>query len=250
MRFVDLSVTIRNESFEPGGPEIARLTHAEAARRRAADFDFLPSGYPDGMALAHERVSLSAHGGTHVDAPLHYGPLCEGKPSKSIEEVPLEWCYGPGVVIDCSHKKPGEFITKQDLIAALKKIPHTLSPREIVLLRTDASKHFDNPQFPNLQPGLHPDGCHWLLDQGIRMIGIDAWGLDRAPRDMAADHKKGIPNSLWPTHMVGRDREYLQIERLANLEALPPTGFTVVAFPVKIEHGTAGWSRVVALIEE
>ena len=57
---------------------------------------------PDGMALAHERVTLSAHGGTHVDAPLHYGPLCEGKPSKSIEDVPLEWCYGPGVVLDVS----------------------------------------------------------------------------------------------------------------------------------------------------
>jgi kynurenine formamidase len=97
---------------------------------------------------------------------------------------------------------------------------------------------------------LHPDGCHYLLDQGVRIIGIDAWGLDRAPRDMAADHKKGIPNSLWPTHMVGRTREYLQIERLANLKALPPTGFTVVAFPVKIEQGTAGWSRVVALIDE
>ena len=118
-----------------------------------------------------------------------------------------------------------------------------------MLLRTDTAKHFDDPQFPNLQPGLHPDGCHYILDQGVRMIGIDAWGLDRAPRDMAADHKKGIPNSLWPTHMVGRDREYLQIERLANLDALPPTGFTVVAFPVKIEQGTAGWSRVVAMIQ-
>ena len=73
-----------------------------------------------------------------------------------------------------------------------------------MLLRTDASKHFDNPQFANLQPGLHPDATHWLLDQGIRLIGIDAWGLDRPPRAMAADHKNGIPNSLWPSHLVGR----------------------------------------------
>jgi kynurenine formamidase len=250
MRFVDLSVTVRNQSFEPGGPVIVRMDHAEAARKRAADFNFHPSGYPGGIALAHERVTLSSHGGTHVDAPLHYGPTCEGKPSKSIEHVPLEWCYGPGVVLDFSHKKPAEFIERKDIIAALDTIGHRLSAGEIVLLRTDASKHFDDPQFPNLQPGLHPDGCHYLLDQGIRMIGIDAWGLDRAPRDMAADHKRGVPNALWPTHIVGRDREYLQIERLANLDALPPTGFTVVAFPVKIEHGTAGWSRVVALIAD
>ncbi len=250
MRFIDLSVTIRNQSFEPGGAQIVRLTHAEAARRRAADFDFLPSGYPDGMALSHETVTVNAHGGTHVDAPLHYGPLCEGKPSKSIEHVPLEWCYGPGVVVDVSHKKPAEYITKADVIAALDKIPYRLKAGDIVLLRTDASKHFDNPRFPDLQPGLHPEACHWILDQGVRLIGIDAWGLDRPPRAMAEDHKKGIPNSLWPSHLVGRDREYIQIERLANLDALPPTGFTVVAFPVKIEHGTAGWSRVVALIED
>ena len=111
------------------------------------------------MALAHERVSLSSHGGTHVDAPLHYGPLCEGKPSKSIEQVPLDWCYGPGVVIDCSHKKPAEFITKDDLIAALGKIPHKLKPNEIVLLRTDASKHFDDPAVP--QPAAWP-ASGWL----------------------------------------------------------------------------------------
>ena len=80
------------------------------------------------------------------------------------------------------------------------------------------------------------------------MIGIDAWGLDRPPRAMADDHKKGIPNSLWPSHLVGRDRERLsQIEaEPLDLSPLLPTGFTVVAFPVKIEHGTAGWSRVVA----
>ena len=165
--------------------------------------------------------------------------MCEGKPAKSIEYVPLEWCYGPGVVLDVSHKKPAEYITKADVIAAAEKIPHKLAPKEIVLLRTDAAKHFDNPAFPNLQPGLHPEACHWILDQGVRMIGIDAWGLDRPPKAMADDHKKGIPNSLWPSHLVGRDREYLQIERLSNLDALPPTGFTVVAFPVKIEHGTA-----------
>ena len=250
MRFIDLSVTIRNQSFEPGGPEIVRMNHVEAARRRAADFNFLPSGYPTAWRsrtsgspspLTAERTST---------LPCITGPLCEGKPAKSIEDVPLEWCYGAGVCLDFSDKKPAEFITRADIEAALKKIGHKLSPGEIVLLRTDTDKHFDNPEFPNLQPGLHPDGCHYLLDQGVRMIGIDAWGLDRAPRDMASDHKKGIPHSLWPTHMIGRTREYLQIERLANLEALPPTGFTVVAFPVKIEQGTAGWSRVVALLDD
>lgn len=248
MKFIDLSVPIRNNSFEGGSPSIVRSTHAEAARRRAGHFGFSPHDFPDGLGLAAEQVTLSSHGGTHVDAPLHYGPTCEGKPSKGIDEVPLEWCYGPGFVVDVHHKKPAEYITAGDVEDALARIGHAIAPGEIALIRTDASKHFDRPDYTDMQPGMHPDATAWLLDRGVRMIGIDAWGLDRPAKAMAADHKNGIDNSLWPSHFLGRKREYLQIERLANLEALPPTGFTVVAFPVKIERGTAGWSRVVALL--
>jgi kynurenine formamidase len=81
------------------------------------------------------------HSGTHVDSPWHYGPLCEGKPSQTIDQIPLEWCYGPGVVLDMRHKEPGSEITVDDLKIALEKIQYTLKPLDIVMLQTGADKY-------------------------------------------------------------------------------------------------------------
>ena len=82
-----------------------------------------------------------------------------------------------------------------------------------------------------------------------RLIGIDAWGLDRAVDVMVEDAKAGRAQ-VWESHLLGREKEYLQIERLANLDQLPsPTGFTVYAFPFKLERASAGWARVVAIFE-
>lgn len=248
MQLVDLSVSIRNHSFEGGSPHIHRTNHAEAARRRAGHFGFQPSEFPDGLGMATDQVTLATHAGTHVDAPLHYGPLCEGLPAKSIDQVPLEWCYGAGFVLNMTHKNAGDHITASDVADAVGLDESKVKGCLIALVRTDASQYFDSPDFTERHPGLDASAVDWLLDRGVRTIGIDAWGLDRPAKLMAADHKRGIPNSLWPAHMHGRKREYLHIERLANLSSLPSFGFTVVAFPVKIEGATAGWSRVVALV--
>jgi kynurenine formamidase len=89
------------------------------------------------------------------------------------------------------------------------------------------------------------------VDRGVRLIGIDAWGLDRPFDVMADEAKAGDTDQLWESHVLGRTKEYCQIERLANLELLPrPTGFTVYAFPYLIEGASAGWTRVVAIYEE
>jgi cyclase len=68
---------------------------------------------------------------------------------------------------------------------------------------------------------------------------------------MGEAFRKGDPNALWPSHIYGRQREYLQIEKLANLDQLPrPVGFKLCAFPVKIEGGSAAWTRAVAILED
>ena len=85
----------------------------------------------------------------------------------------------------------------------------------------------------------------------VRLIGIDAWGLDRPFDVMAEEAKAGDTAQLWESHVLGRSKEYCQIERLANLDLLPrPTGFTVYAFPYLVEDASAGWTRVVAIFEE
>ncbi len=103
-----------------------------------------------------------------------------------------------------------------------------------------------------MQPGFNRETTLWLVNQGIKMIGIDAWTLDRPFDGMINDFKTtGDGLVIWPAHFAGITKEYCQIEKLANLEKLPrPHGFYVSCLPVKIKGGSAGWCRAVALIPE
>jgi kynurenine formamidase len=165
--------------------------------------------------------------------------------------VPLEWCFAPGVLLDMRHKAAGEFITVDDLRAALEKIGYTLRPLDIVLLHTGADKKLDSSDY-FAQPGLGREEVLWLVEQGVRVIGIDAYTLDRPFANMVADYKQtGDGRFIWPAHFAGITREYCQIEKLANLELIPrPFGFTVSCFPVKIKDASAGWCRAVALVPD
>lgn len=254
IKFIDLSVSHYNGATEPFGPTIEHSDHAAGAYRLAKMAGIEATDFPDTMALATDFISGSTHAGTHIDAPFHYGPTSEGKVSKTVDQVPLEWCYGQGVVLDMRHKQPGDEISIDDMKAALEKINYTLKPFDMVLLHTGCDKYWgtDTKTYLAMQSGLGITGLDWLLDQGIRCIGIDAWTLDRPVQAMVESYKAtGDKNELWPSHMHGRNREYLQIEKLANLEKLPqPYGFTLSVFPVKFEGCTAGWCRAVAIIEE
>jgi kynurenine formamidase len=97
--------------------------------------------------------------------------------------------------------------------------------------------------------GVTAEATRWLYEQGVRVMGIDAWGWD-APLDKQATValERDQPGIFWAAHQV--DLPYSQIERLANLGALPPTGFTVACFPLKIRRASAGLARVVALVDE
>jgi len=102
-RLVDLSLPIRNASFDTQEQHIEYTDHREVARGRAKAYGISLDDLPlPGVHSAMERVTLSTHAGTHVDAPIHYGPTSEGLPAKTIDQVPLEWCFGDGVVLDFS----------------------------------------------------------------------------------------------------------------------------------------------------
>ncbi len=249
-RIVDLSVTTENKASEPFPPEIVYKGHQDGAHRLGKLAGIPSSDFPDGMGLATEQVKLSAHSGTHVDAPWHYGPTCEGKPSKTIDQVPLEWMYGPGVVLDFRHLEPGSNISKEQVQVALAKIKHKLRPGDIVCILTGADKYWMTENYLPHQSGLSGEATAWILDQEIKVIGIDGWGVDRPVKKMVEAHKNGEANALWPSHFYGRKKEYIQIEKLANLDQVPPTGFTLCAFPVKVKGGSAGWCRAVAIIDE
>lgn len=248
---IDLSDCLSNEtaSFERNPHQIAYTDPvqglAESERRVGLGAQY----WPDGQAWVAENVTLSTHSGTHVDAPWHYGPARQGA-ARTIDQVPLRWCFGDGVLLDMTHKGRGEGITDEDVRAALGRIGYTIKPFDIVLVRTDVSKRFKEPGYDLLHPGLRRSATEWLVDQGVKLIGIDAWGLDRPMDVMVAEAKAGEAQ-FWESHLLGREKEYCQIEKLSNLDQLPrPVGFTVSAFPVNLSGASAAWSRVVAIFDE
>ncbi|HIE51358.1 MAG TPA: cyclase family protein [Armatimonadetes bacterium] len=208
--------------------------------------------FPDGCGLAWEDISCDTHAGTHLDAPWHFGPYCDGRPAKTVDLIPLEWCYSEGVVLDLRHKPPGSYITPEDLQEALRRINYTLKPLDIVLLMTGASAYHTEPRYLTDFPGVSREATLWLTGQGIKIIGIDAFCFDRPWPVMAAEYQRtGNPRVLWEAHLVGREVEYCHLENLANLDQIPqPYGFEVICFPIKIERGSAGWARVVAVLPE
>ncbi|HXG10712.1 MAG TPA: cyclase family protein [Gemmataceae bacterium] len=255
LRLIDLSVPLEDGAVsEPMPARIQYVTHeGEGLAQMRRFFGVKPEDlvYSNGLGWAIEEVQAITHTGTHVDAPYHYGPVSEGRPARRIDEVPLEWCFAPGVVLDLRHKAPGDFITVADLEAALQRIGYQLRPLDIVLLHTGADKRLHSPDY-FAQPGLGREGVLWLVEQGVKVIGIDAYTLDRPFASMLADYRRtGDGRFIWPAHFAGITREYCQIEKLANLEQIPrPHGFYVSCLPVKIKGASAGWCRAVALVPE
>ncbi|MCX8021313.1 MAG: cyclase family protein [Syntrophorhabdaceae bacterium] len=247
---IDLSVPIL-----PTPPEamlkvtIEYSSHEEGAKRDGAFFGISPEDLPEGRFAAVEFVTLTTHSGTHLDAPYHYGPLSEGRPAKRIDEVPLEWCFGDGVVLDFTNKRPGDEIGIDDYKKALEKIDYRLKPFDIVLVMTGASRYYGTPEYPNMHPGNTRESTLWLIDQGIKVMGIDAWGWDRPFSVMVEEVKKGIKGRIWAAHFAGKEKEYCHIENLTNLDKIPrPYGFKVAVFPIKVPKAGGAWVRAVAIL--
>lgn len=253
VRIIDLSVPLEHESAsEPVPARIRYVTHeAEGLSQMQRYFGVKAEDlvYSDGRGWAVEEITALTHTGTHVDAPYHYGAISEGRPALRIDEIPLNWCFAPGVRLDVRHKLNGDVITVDDLRAQLDLIEYRLAPFDIVLLQTGADRRLGTPDYLH-QPGLGRDGVLWLVDQGVKVIGIDGYTLDRPFAAMVADYRRtGDGRFIWPAHFAGIERAYCQIEKLANLDLLPkPHGFWVSCLPVKIRGASAGWCRAVALV--
>ena len=267
MRFIDLSLPIDDRNPEAHPIRIERLAHKKGIehlnwvmmrKNLKGIISYLmgkriikPTDLPDGEFLSLEMVYCSVHTGTHVDAPFHFGTHCEKRKSKKISELPLDWFFQDGVVLDMTHKKAAEAIAKEDLITALKKINYKLKPKDIVLLHTGADKYFGSKDYMDKFCGVSAEAIEWLWSQGVKVMGIDALGFDRPYPAMLQDFlSRKDKTVLWPAHFRGRRKEYAHIERLANLDKLSkPFGFKVACFPVNIRDAGASFTRVVAMLD-
>lgn len=247
-RLIDLSVPVVDGPSEATPVEVDLLDHAAAP----AALGLRPEDFPEGESISNETVTLTTHTGTHMDAPLHYGRTSGGQPAAAIDEIPLEWCYAPGVRLDLRHVPPGAGITAADIEDALAKIPHELRPGDIPLIWTGADRLWGTEAYRSEHPGMTRESTAWLVERGVKVIGIDSWGFDRPFGAMIGDYRgTGDNGFLWPAHLYGREHAYCQLEKLAHLDDLPAaTGFTVACFPVGLTGLGAGWTRVVAIIED
>ncbi len=250
-RIIDLSVPVSAKGNLKFKPQIIYRRHEETPALFAESMGLRPEQFPEGKYCAVETVTMGTHHTTHLDAPYHFYPTSEGKPSKTIDQIPLEWCYGDGVVLDFHHKKKGDGITAEEVKEELKRIGYKIKPFDIVLIRTDIYKRYEEPGYEEMHPGMTREATLWILGQGVKVTGTDAWGWDRPIEIMAAELREGKKGGFWESHYAGKEKEYCHIERMANLDKIPkPFGFKVAAFPIKIEAASAGWVRAVAILED
>lgn len=254
---IDLSIAI-----EPGLPSdppqmiplIEYQTHELGAQQMMMFFPGIKKeDLPGGLGWAVELVHLTTHSGTHLDAPFHYHPYMDkGTPALTIDQVPLEWCYADGLVLDFSHKGDGERITAAEVENQLTGIGYQIKPLDIVLIRTGADAFWGRPEYLIKGPGMTRESTLYLLDRGVKVVGIDAWSWDRPLPWIAAEFQKtGDPAIVWEAHFAGIEKGYCHMEKMANLDKIPrPFGFKVACFPAKIKSASAGWVRPVAILED
>lgn len=237
-RLIDLSMPVHNDmvTFPKIIPPTLEMyqswsEYAEAIGATEFGVDWLTATY---------RVEMSDHVGTHMDSLRHMRDNAPGP-----EGIPIEYCYGDGVVLDFRHKQPGDGIQAEEVQQALADIDYTLKPLDIVLIHTGAGAYQDEQRYLRDHPGMTAGAVHWLLDQGIKMMGIDAITFD--PPVWAMFERK----QFWEAHRVMMEREWYHIENLTNLDSIPvPHGFKLSVFPVKWVNTTGSPVRAVAIVDE
>jgi kynurenine formamidase len=255
MRFVDLSMPLDDVvPVDPPflRPKIEYKDHIGGLKDMYNMYGILPEQLPDGQGLAAETVTITTHAGTHVDAPWHYHPtMNHGEKAWTIDEVPLDWFFRPGVKLDLRHLPSGTLVMPEDIDAALEAIDYTLKPFDIVLMNTVAADAYGRDDYVDTGIGFGRAATLHLTNRGVRVVGTDAWGWDLPiPVNRANFEASGDPSIVWEGHKAGADVAYCQIEKLQHLDTLPSHGFTVACFPAKVRGASAGWTRAVAIFED
>ena len=253
IKIIDLSCPVKNENVDLAseGTVITYRPHEERRRYFAKQLGVPAGELPWSPAV--EMVTLPSHAGTHVDAPWHFGRTQAGKPAYTVDQIPLDWFYGDGVMLDFSNKGKWDPITAADIRQELDRIGYTLKPGDIVLIRTGLDKYYyaDDPKFIEVGTGMIRESVEWLLDQGIKVIATDSFTLDMPIPYMLEKFNQGDKSAFFPTHKIGIEREYTHIEKVFNMDKLPrPFGFKFACFPVKLQGASGAWARAVAIFED
>lgn len=203
---------------------------------------------PQGYFYAANNFSTAEHGGTHIDAPIHFAA---GR--HTVDQIPLAQLMGEAVVVDVE----GNCAADADYQIAVRDFEtweseHGRIPEgAILMLRTGFGRRWpDRKTYMGTDergpeavaklrfPGLHPDAARWLVSvRSIKAVGIDTPSIDYGR------------STLFESHRILFERNIPAFENLANLERLPPVDFHVIALPMKIADGSGGPLRAVAILK-
>ena len=213
------------------------------------ELDTVFSGQTDkGYYYSAFNFKTAEHGGTHIDAPIHFA-----ENRQTVDQIPLENLIGPAVNIDVSDKaanNPDYLVSVEDL-TQWEEQNGTIPEGGIVLLQTGFSKFYpDKQKYLGTSergeeavkllhfPGLDPEAAEWLVEnRNIGSIGIDTPSIDFGQSE------------LFQSHVILMGNNIPAFENLTNLDQLPATGFEIIALPMKIKGGSGAPLRIVALID-
>jgi len=200
-----------------------------------------------GYYYAANNFATSEHGGTHIDAPVHFA-----KGHWSVDQIPLEKLVGDAVVVDvtdASAKQPDYRVVTEDF-TAWERTNGEIAPGAIVLIRTgysqfwpDAAKYLGTAERGDAAvaklhfPGLHPDAATWLAEtRKVKALGLDTASIDYGQ------------SKVYESHQILYGRDIPAFENLTSLERLPARGAFIVALPMKIKGGTGAPLRAMAIL--
>ncbi|HEY6188574.1 MAG TPA: cyclase family protein [Pyrinomonadaceae bacterium] len=249
-----LILSLREKSEFPGG-RIIDLSHSfdaetiywptEDGFRLEKEHDGLTD---KGYYYAANKFCTAEHGGTHIDAPLHFAAG-----HQSVDQIPLEQLTGAAIVVDVMKQceaNPDYRVTAEDL-QAWEKQNGPIPRGAIVLLRTGFARRWPNRQgylgttergagaVAKLHfPGLHPDAARWLTtSRSVKAVGLDTASIDYGQ------------STMFESHRILFEKNVPAFENLANLDQLPAKDFFLVALPMKIKGGSGGPLRVIAIVK-
>lgn len=263
MKLVDLTRLLDSEDEKRIHPSVRSsrvlVPRVEYIRPEVEGVDVMCGAYgctqddlPEGEGWGSEDLHIASHLGTHVDAPLHYGSKCEGKRARTVDQIGLEELFVDALVLDVRGKAgPGEAITSGMLKDALAKNGGEVTPGCALLVRTGQERYDLSQREFFTYPGMTRESTLFLSGTGAKVLGTDALGWDR-PINMMKDvfQKTKDKRDIWDGHFAGRDREVFIVQQLVNLASLPPNGFKVAFFPLKLARCSAAPARVVAFLNQ
>lgn len=232
------------EYFSPAGKGLDRVTSI---------FGITAEELPNHEGWGEDMLTeMNTHCGTHVDAPLHSGSIIEGKPARTISDIDIQELYRPAMVLDMrDFVEPDTAMSIDSLEEAIRRNGKDIEPGDAVLIRTGQERYeMSDPEFYRY-PGMSGAGTRYLTGKGATILGTDAMAWDRPfPVMKKAYEETGDSSEIWDGHFAIQDKEAFIVQQMTNLAALPPHGFMVGFFPIRLPKTSAAPARVVAFLPD